>query len=117
MTNEEIKQELAELEANDSNVNHELVSAIYERLDNDIDYTRVICKYNRKPITHATKGYITDSLEEIKIRLAIHSEPDQIVDTWYVGHASFRRFGIRGFDAENKPVSGSFAYILDGSEL
>lgn len=81
----------------------------------DFNYSKIICKWNPREIHKSLKGYICDSIDDIKLRIAINSEPDIISRTGYsrLAPPSLNGYLIHGFDAEECEVTGHYAFVLE----
>lgn len=81
----------------------------------DFDYNKIICEWNRREIRKSIRGYICDCIEDIKLRIAINSEPDWICDARF-SHPSIMSksiYYIHGQDTEGENVFGKYAYVLE----
>lgn len=81
----------------------------------DFDYNKIICLWNRREIGKSIRGYICDCIDDIKLRIAINSEPDWICDTRfsYPSFISEPNYCIHGQNAEGENIFGKYAYVLE----
>jgi hypothetical protein len=79
----------------------------------DFDYNKIICEWNKREIGKSIRGYVCDCIEDIKLRIAINSEPDWICDARFSRLTPRPTYYIHGQNAEGENIFGKYAYVLE----